>query len=293
MGNGRWLRGLVALSLLACSSCGATTRHDRVEPEPTGDPERTVESLRFSKLAAGLDRYCGLTLDEGALVCVTDGKLSLERPGPFMDFALHEDLDSYRELCTVDMTGQLACDLSTDVPAGNFHGVALGFFNSCALAEGGKVVCWIPPALGGSPVPEDLGGGFDLSVDMYHACVRFDVVGHFRCFGDPASEAMGELHFMRVSATPTGACGIARDPSLGQGIACGDGMGVSMVLEGAFSSLDTSVNGDGCATDSEGMIRCWGGRQDPSHSEALPQVSVSANMICGLTADGAARCFDG
>lgn len=286
MGNEGLARGLLALALLA-SSCGGTARHGPAEPQ------RTPDSLRFSKLVAGLHRYCGLTLDERALVCVADGKVSLERSGPLQDFSLHEDVATYRELCTIDMTGQLACDLSSDVPAGAFRQVAVGFFNSCALDQGGQAACWMPPALGGSPAPDDIGGAVELSVDMYHACVRFDQNGHFRCFGEPLEQSVAELHFLRVSATTSGACGIAQDPRFGTGIVCATATGVSKELEGAFSSLDTSVNGDGCATDSDGMLRCWGGRQAPSHVERLQQVSVSSDTICALTADGAARCFDG
>jgi hypothetical protein len=281
--------GLAAVLSVAFGSlgCGGTTSRQGHPGRP--EPEPTVESLRFSKLVAGHDRYCGLRQSDAALVCVQGATIDV-RPGPFSDFALHEDVTSYRELCTLDEAGQVACDLARDVPQVPLHGLALGFFNSCALDAEGKVVCWMPDELGGTPAP-DVAGAIDLSVDMDHACVRFDGNGHVRCFGSSFDESVANLHLVQISAAPTRACGTLLDPNFPIGIGCVDESGVTVELTGFFDSLDTNVNGDGCATDGDGVIRCWGALTAPVHSERLQKVSVSAAQICALDLEGAAHCF--
>jgi hypothetical protein len=276
----------LALGILALGGCGGTTS----EPGEVPEAEPSVESLRFSKLVAGAERYCGLREGDSALVCVQGAHIEV-RPGPFLDFALHEDsIAPYRELCTIDSAGQVACDLSTQEPLAELHGLALGFFNSCALDREGKVVCWVPDELGGSPAP-DVAGALELSVDMNHGCVRFDNVGHVRCFGTAFDEAISELHFLQLSVTPQRACGITLDPRLGLGVACVDETGITVELAGAFSSLDTNVQDQGCAVDMDGAVRCWGGLIPPVHGEPLQRVSVSSSQVCALDGQGAAHCL--
>lgn len=282
----RFAAALGALFGLACCG-GSTSQHGDGSSPPT---RQSVQSLRFSKLAAGRERYCGLRQSDAALVCVRDGKISEERLGPFLDFELHEDLTSYSELCTIDSAGQLACEQWWPVPSGEFHELALGLFNSCALDRDGKVTCWVPDEMGGSPAP-DVAGAVELSVDMDHGCVRFDTIGHVRCFGKPYDERVSDLHFQDISAAGSRACGILHDPTLGTGIGCVDNGGVTLELTGNFSSLDTEVDGAGCATDDAGFIRCWGHLTAPTHDERLRHVSVSSSQICALDADGAAHCF--
>lgn len=287
--SSRKFLGLAAvLTAFGSTACGGTTSREGETGSP--EPEQTVESLRFSKLVAGAERYCGLRQSDAALVCVQGTSIEV-RPGPFLDFALHEDSTGpYRELCTIDSAGQVACDLSHDEPTLELHGISLGFFNSCALDVEGKVVCWVPDELGGSPAP-DVVGAIELSVDMDHGCVRLDSTGHVRCFGAPFDETISELHFMQLSASPMRACGIAQDPRLGQGVACVDETGVTLELAGSFSSLDTDVQGDGCAADNDGKIQCWGRLTPPVHSERLFGVSVSSTQVCALDDDGAAHCL--
>jgi hypothetical protein len=272
---------MLVMGALALGGCGgATSEH--------GEP--SVESLRFSKLAAGAERYCGLRASDSALVCVQGSRIEV-RPGPFLDVAMYEDASGpYRELCTIDSAGQVACDLSTDEPAAELHGLTVGFFNSCALDREGKVVCWVPDELGGSPAP-DVAGAIELSVDMDHGCVRFDELGHARCFGTEFDEAIAQLHFSKLSATPLRACGISQDPSLGQGIACVDDTGITIELTGAFSAIDTNVDGHGCAVHVDGAVRCWGGLKPPVHGGRLQQVSVSSSQVCALDEQGAAHCL--
>jgi hypothetical protein len=276
----------LAVTAFALAGCGGATSQKGEGREP----KQTAESLRFSKLVAGRERYCGLRQSDAALVCVQGGEISLERSGPFSEVALNEDITTYNELCTIDSAGQVACDFAKDVPVGELHGLALGFFNSCALDREGRVVCWVPDAIGGTSAPEIV-GALELSVDMEHGCVRLDMFGHARCFGAPYDASISDLHFQQVSAAALRACGILLDPSLGAGIACVDESGVTLELTGDFTSLDTGFGGEGCAIDSDGMIRCWGDAKAPIHSRRLHQVSVSSHQICALDDDGAAHCF--
>ncbi len=274
--------GVMALLLTACG--GSTGRNDAELAE------RRVADLRFDKLVAGRDRYCGLTQGDRALVCVERGKISVQRPGPFQDFALDESF-SFAELCTLDLQGELNCDKFTDakLPPGSYHSLALGFFNGCALDSEGRPVCWVPAELGGTPdLPVE--GALRLSVDLWHACAMFGGAGHVQCFGLPSDEVVNQMHFIQVSASGMSTCGITLAPTIGD-VVCVDDSGVTLKLAGSFRSLDTNADGDGCASDLDGKIRCWGSFKDPEHTERLGQVTVSPTHVCALDADGAAHCF--
>jgi hypothetical protein len=278
---------LAGAGLVACG--GTTTRHGNDEPvteAPIGPPR--VDDLRFSKVVAGREHYCGLTLAESDLVCVKAGAVELRRAGPFRDFSLHEDVPPFQELCTIDAAGALACDGSPNlVPAGDFAQVSIGFFNACALATDGTVACWFPSELGGSPAPE-ISGAVELSVEMYGGCVR-DGAGHVTCFGEMPG---GEIpHFIRLAAAFRGICGIVLDPTQRGGIVCVGENGLSYPRMGTFTSLDVDINGRGCASNAAGAVECWDSLPEPTSASRLGSVSVSATQVCALDEEGGAHCL--
>jgi hypothetical protein len=288
---GHRLVGLAIVVVL--SGCGGTTTHDASQgegepapPSPTST-SRTAKGLRFSKLVAGRDHYCGLQLD-GALACVKGDSIELERKGPFLDLDLHEDqAPGFRELCTIDAAGALACDLFTNVPRGVFTQVKIGFFNPCALAQGGSVNCWGDPVLGASPAP-DIQDAQELAVEMYGGCVR-DALTQIRCFGNMPVQT-GELRLLNIAASFEHICGQVFAPEDTRGVACIGSEGRVTHLDGFFTSLDVDIDGRGCASNGQ-QLQCWGGLVPPSSAVPLDRVSVSAGMVCALDAEGAAHCL--
>lgn len=287
---------LFSAALAACG--GTTTRRNNDEPvttpttptptTPTPTTPERVEDLRFSKVVAGREHYCGLTLGKADLVCVKAGAIELKRTGPFRDFALHEDVPPFQELCTIDAAGALACDVAPDlVPTGNFSQLSIGFFNPCALATDGTVACWFSPDIGGSPAPE-ISDAVELSVEMYGGCAR-DRTGHVTCFGQMPH---GEFpHLVQLAAAFQQVCGIVLEPKQSGGIACVRDGGVVSPLAGTFTSLDVDVDGRGCATNDAGVVECWGSLVAPSSPLALSHVSVSVAQVCALDDSGAAHCL--
>lgn len=150
-----------------------------------------------------MDDYCGLTKGDARLVCVEKGKVSINRPGPFIDMDLHENLAAYRELCTVRDTGELACDgFAGPLPAGEFKQVALGFFNPCALTRDGRVECWFPPEVGGSPAP-----AHTLDVNVEGDGCALDVDGNINCWGNQRAPGP-TVRFRQISVSSNQVCAL-------------------------------------------------------------------------------------
>jgi hypothetical protein len=271
----------------SASGCGLTSRNN--DDDQPAKPR--VEELRFSKIATGINRYCGLTLEKD-VVCVKGGQLDLRWEGPFQDMAHHQDLEVFSELCASTEAGALECELTEDqVPVGErFTKVAIGFFNPCALTDQGKVVCWFDASIGGSPAPE-IAGAIDLSVDMYRGCVRRDQAGHTECFGKATPNGAMDDHFLHVAVASNRICGMTLGPDA-PGLDCIDESGQKTRLtDGFFSSVDVEVGGSGCAV-AEGSMFCWDDLAGKELGGSFAQVSVAPGRVCALDFEGAVTCSD-
>ncbi len=275
------------------------------EPETSSsaDPNLNATQLRFSRVVAGVRRFCGLTLDTSDLACVEDESVTLYRRGPFIDFDLSEDF-RLDELCTIKESGELQCELLQDeLPAGKFMRVRAGFFNVCALDVDGNVRCWWPADLGGTP-RDEFPGALQLEVNMDHACVTYELPGELDCFGKNAVAPPEKFLFSSFALGAKKVCGQALLPAeedVREGVVCIDENGWELVQPGRFASLDVDIDGSGCAvtggTASESnpqpsadRVHCWGlaSFQTPV---PLRQVSLSATQLCGVDKGGQVHCF--
>lgn len=265
-------------------------------------------SLRFEKIAAGRDRFCGITHEDGRLVCVSGDRIQSDRRGPYVDLSANEDIPSWSYLCAVRKDGTLECEgVELPLPAGPFEHVSVGFFNACASGPE-RVACWLDPAVGGIEPPPVVGD--DFSVDMYSYCHR-PVPLYAECFSQGAPLLPIEAHYLDVVATPKGACAALlgtpaellprtvspelRELATKSQIACFSPDGVHLAHTGEFSSFDVESNGrNGCAIRaSDGAIECWGAPAigAPLERTGALQVSVSSTLSCALWSDRTVSCW--
>src|SRR5690606_40638466 len=93
----------------AASSGATTTRsgtfddsgHDAGTSYPSVHPST---DLRFSKIAAGEDHWCGISQPEQDLICVED-VARLELIGPIRDFDMSHDLATFHHWCAITGEG--------------------------------------------------------------------------------------------------------------------------------------------------------------------------------------------
>ena len=300
----------------AASSGATTTRsgtfddsgHDAGTSYPSVHPST---DLRFSKIAAGEDHWCGISQPEQDLICVED-VAHLELIGPIRDFDMSHDLATFHHWCAITGEGDVVCNGVEMEFTGRAEHVAVGFFNACA-SDSTHVECFFPEANGGFDTPPSLGGR--MSAEMSSLC--FDARDfHASCFGPQGEEWLPrEGHYLDVVAIPGGACaavfapssadvpppdaGAELDVALGRsGIACFQHGNVEVTsLTGTYSLLDADVNGDGCGFGGdEGntmQVRCWGEHANtvPLGIERPKQIAVSASQVCILDQQGRVTCY--
>ena len=91
-------------------------------PQPATEAPTDASKLRFSEIAAGRDRFCGLTAPEAALACVSGATITEYRPGPFQSLSLTEEQPGLHNLCLITESGSITCDAGSElVPVGTFH----------------------------------------------------------------------------------------------------------------------------------------------------------------------------
>jgi hypothetical protein len=288
-------RPALALGLVLWGCGGKAASADSAEEQPAGQKPagETLADLRFTKIVAGFERYCGLTYHK-ALACIGNRegelKLEFELAGPFEDFAFHEDVSAFWELCTLAKGGKLDCLNFPEVPPGEYKQVAIGFFNPCALDTEGRVHCWFDDGIGGSRAPSVVGAS-QLAVEMDHACVRYpDNPFLVECFGQDSDDSLADLHFLNFAVANKAVCGMVLSIDGAHGVYCVDGAGAKQLLSGTFSSVDVDISASGCATDDQGYVHCWG-RREVLPNARFHSLSVSGSQVCALDEQDAAQCF--
>lgn len=277
-----------------------------------GGGTRVETALAFRTLRAGLDEYCGITQDEGRLVCVSGDEISFEEPGPFVAFDMSDQASGWDYRCGVRESGELFCFGETELapPEGTFNDVSVGVFNACARSQSG-LECWVPPELGGIEPP--LGAGLSYSVDMWSFCTQLDTL-HGQCSGrDGEALVPDEGHYLWLAAAPLAGCGAVlgeggdvSDSSLSpldavliDAISCFDQEEARPKLGGLFTLFDVNANEDGCALgqptgETGGRIACWGafeGSVPADYGTGVEDISVSLGQACFLDSDGQVTCF--
>lgn len=317
----RWLMGLALLT-----GCGGQARStpdaDRSTSGAGEDPGSDgnggsvgaeVEQISFRTIEAGFDEYCGITRDDGRLLCIHDGEVSFEARGPFVSFDMNDQVAEWDYRCAVRDTGALFCFGALDLapPEGAFSEVRVGAFNACARSSEG-VECWVPVELGGIESP--IGAGLDFSVNMWSFCTVIDMM-HGYCTGRDGEDLLPrEGHYLATVAVPSAGCGAvfggaaeegAPDPStrdeilLRNGVACMDANEGRWKLAGLYLLLDANVNEDGCAFglqegETEASVACWGAFENsvpPDHGDDVVAISVSLGQVCLLDSQGLVTCF--
>jgi hypothetical protein len=312
----------LAISLSTIAACGGRA----TDQSPSRDAAAGTgggawgavdpDTLRFSKVVAGRDHFCGITLDDGRLVCVADDEIQSEESGPFVALDMNDDVDVWSYRCAVKSTGELVCSgtPTVAVPTGRFVDVSVGAFNACARTESGAVECWIPEVLGGLSSPPLAGPAF--SVNQWSFCTQrstldsscIDREGNELLPTDGSGHFQGGLFYL-VQAAPLARCAaiIVATPADGYGefeeilnkdnIACFSAAGGRSKIDGRFAAFDVDVNEDGCAIGDAaggGSIACWGafkGSEPEDLSGPFTQVSVSSGLACVLSVSGEASCF--
>jgi hypothetical protein len=275
----------------------AATSAAAPEPQPAGDAATSAEALTFSHIVAAADHYCGLTEPDARIVCVKDGEVLSDDPGPYLTFDMNYELSSWFVHCAIRTSGELECNLDLPFPEGEYSWVSVGLFNVCASTAAGELVCPLPANFGGfEEMPTHRGGEFSVSAWSY--CER---TGDLTAYcsdrlGDPLLPIEG--HYLAVQAAPSIACaavlatpGEDAGPFGFDGVACFGSGEVDLEVSGLFSSLDVDVNGDGCALGQDG-VECWGvfAGSVPDDLDTVLEISVST-QVCVLEAGGTVRCF--
>jgi hypothetical protein len=177
--------------------------------------------------------------------------------------------------------------------------VALGALASCVLWEDGSMDCWGSPQLARTVPP----AGTQLqqfSVGDSHGC-GIDANGATLCWGssrDGKPMSAPEDRFVRVRAAPQGPgqgvqqCGLSPE-SIICWVPEWEGATITRRLEGAFVDFDIGAEQHLCAINESGALTCSGGLfpLDPPGDTAFRSVSVGWFFGCGVTLDGALRCF--
>jgi hypothetical protein len=274
-------------------------------------------ALAFSRIVAGRDHYCGITQSDKRLVCVADGQIVSDEPGPYLALDMNDDIAQWEYRCAIKETGELACSGSTDVPApaGEFVDVSVGAFNACARRATGEVECWLPESLGGLTRIEYAPARY--SVDLWSFCWQRSMLDA-GCSGRDGRELLptdGSGHFagglfVSVKAAPEAGCAAILVAIAGQeyeefggilnknNIACFSASGARSKIDGLFNAFDVNANEDGCAIVTDGgshpPVACWGafeGSVPVNATGPVDQVSVSTGLACVLRDTGSVQCW--
>jgi hypothetical protein len=257
------------------------------------------QAFTFSHMVAGADHFCGLTEPDARLVCMRDGQVLSDDPGPYLAFDMDDTHESWSVRCAIRTSGALECNAELPFPEGEYRQVSVGAFNVCAVTVTGELVCPVPADFGGFDVlPPHVGSPF--SVSQWSYCDSSVDFLHAACWdrlGNPLLP--GEGHYLAVRAAPSMACaavlaapGGAGTGELGtSGVACFTSSEADLKAPGMFSQLDVDVNGDGCALGENG-VECWGvfAGSVPHDLGTVRDLSVS-RQVCVLESGGTVRCW--
>jgi alpha-tubulin suppressor-like RCC1 family protein len=190
--------------------------------------------------------------------------------------------------------------------------VSAGYYHACAILDTGQVRCWgyntdgqlaqghtmtIGDDPGETTVGVDLGPGrtaVAVSTGDYHACAILDT-GQVRCWGENNSGQLGQGNTANIGDDP-GETTVSVDLGLGR-------RAVAISAGGRTT----------CAILDTGQLRCWGNSSfgqlmqgtpanigdSPGETtvpidlsgQAASAVSVGAEHVCAVRADGGLRCW--
>jgi alpha-tubulin suppressor-like RCC1 family protein len=240
-------------------------------PNPNGPHSGTTP---FQLIGAAANRTCGLKMD-GTILC---WGTSVAAPPTGMYSVVAVGGAHTCGLTRND--GPIVCSGSNTAgqatpPTDNFADVTLGTSHSCAIKLTGAAVCWGSNSAGQSPM---LLSYYDrVSAGGDRTCVLgFD--GVINCWGYGVNGQVNAPGlYTRVSAGTFLSCGVKRDTKT---VACwsSDGTLHNDTPAGTFIEVSTGTS-HACAIRTDGQLACWGSNtsgQSVAPAGAFSQV-VSGN----------------
>ncbi|MCC6807408.1 MAG: hypothetical protein IT381_08290 [Deltaproteobacteria bacterium] len=198
-------------------------------------------------------------------------------------------------VCVLKMTGQIEClgQPPPGLPTTTFTQIAIGENDGCGVHMDGALECW-GRKLGQTPVPSGVFKQVSVAANAHACAVAAD--DHVECWGD---NAVGQAtspagSFKKVAAASTYSCGLKLDGA----IACWGSTGslylgaphVDAPAPGTY--VDLASDGVGMiAVASDGHLVRWNIATERLPEGPFVHAGVSSlGDVCGLTADGTAKC---
>jgi alpha-tubulin suppressor-like RCC1 family protein len=309
--------------------CGLSSDHRAVCWGGNADGQATPPDTRFTEIVSG-DRFsCGLTLNDGNVVCWGQGPGATQATtaSGLRFLSAHAG-----NACAVESSGRVRCwgddAVIATPPFDAFGPVAVGARHVCGLRDYGSILCWGNNDAGQLAAPA--GDGYEeLAASGDLTCARKDA--KILCWGAQTFEmdaptlrtgnealAAGRGHTCNLGSSGRLSCW--GDNSVGQaGPAATPAIGAD-----AYADRTCSLDGDGrlscrgddtaggatppservrdfgigerngCAVRTDGTLGCWGwnvnGQSTPQAGVYL-KVATGLNHSCGIRDDGSLACW--
>jgi alpha-tubulin suppressor-like RCC1 family protein len=203
------------------------------------------------------------------------------------------------QVCALTSEGDVVCrgarNLYLEANTINFwHGaIGAGAAHTCAVDDGGLVVCWGSDTHGQRTAPAVRARSIALDAD--HGCASGSD-GRLRCWGDdrhggstPPTMPVRAFDVGQFNGCALGAGGPGSD------VACWgwNGNGQGEPPPGAFAAVATALN-HGCGLRGDGTVACWGygaDGQTVAPAGTFLAVDVGERHSCALSIEGELSCW--
>ena len=292
---------LLLFTLLANADDASAQQAVDNTPTSTSAPR----AMTFSAISVGGHQSCGISAEEGAVVCWGTRMVTSEQTEYAVDPPSGETFtsislgwgNSFSHICGLRADGAAVCwgyngnGQATPPADETFTSITNGRFHTCGLRKDGTAVCWGQRGLDASPsgvfTSINAGSSYTCGLRANGAAVCWDHSWDYRSLTPPTG-----FTFTSISTGGAHACGLRPN---GAAVCWGPNLDKQSTPPSGetFASISAGQNHT-CGLRRDGTAVCWGlnywGQSTPP-SGVFTSISAGVAHTCGLRRDGTAACW--